>query len=139
VLARGPHLRRALDELSTLQPDAWERRLVAVLLRWRREAPATSTHRTPEEEETMSALADLNAWYEQYRTELINEGRNEGQFAVLARLFERKLARALSADERSVLRTRLLAQGHDALSDLVIERDADALAVWLASPDAPAS
>jgi hypothetical protein len=87
----------------------------------------------------MSALADLNAWYEQYRTELINEGRNEGQFAVLARLFERKLARALSADERSVLRTRLLAQGHDALSDLVIERDADALAVWLASPDAPAS
>jgi hypothetical protein len=87
----------------------------------------------------MSALADLNAWYEQYRTELINEGRNEGQLAVLARPLERKLARALSADERVVLRARLLAQGHDALSDLVIERDADALAVWLAAPDAPTS
>jgi len=41
--------------------------------------------------------------------------------------------------ESAVLHARLLAQGHDALSDLVIERDADALARWLAAPDAPAS
>jgi hypothetical protein len=91
----------------------------------------------------MSALADLNAWYEQYEAEMINkgrnEGRNEGQLAVLARLFERKLGRPLSVAESAVLHARLLAQGHDALSDLVIERDADGLARWLAAPDAPAS
>ena len=55
---------------------------------------------------------------------------------MLVRQFERKLARPLDAPERAVLRARLLTQGSDTLSDLVLDRDATDLAAWLAAPDA---
>jgi hypothetical protein len=38
LLARGPTFLRALAELKRLPDDAWERRVVDVLLRWRSDA-----------------------------------------------------------------------------------------------------
>jgi len=133
MLARGPTLKRAMQELAALPPDAWERKLVDVLLRWRRTIPETFGVPSQEEVEFMAATGSL---FEEFQTENRNVGRNEGQFEVFTRQFERKLARALTAAERDVLRVRLLSQGHNLLSDLVIDLDATALAAWLAAPDA---
>ena len=157
LLARGPTLRRAMRELAALRRDAWEHKLVMVLLRWKRLVPKEPTMRTQEEIEFMD---DTEAYLDELERKAIakglqqgisqgisqgikqgikqgrNEGRNEGLLTVLVRQFERKLARSLDSSERAVLRSRLLSQGSEALSDLVLDLDASALAAWLAAPDA---
>lgn len=137
LLARDGHFGRALEELSSLPAGAWERRLVEVLLHWRRDAAGGLFAHPDEETDAMTALAEINAWYKSHAAELRGEGRREGlregQLAVLARLFERRLRRPLTEAERATLQARLDARG-DALGDLVLDLDADALAAWLAAP-----
>jgi hypothetical protein len=64
------------------------------------------------------------------------EGRREGQIAILARLFEKRLGRALAETERAVLVERLDRIGWDALDDRRGELRGQALAAWLADPSA---
>lgn len=139
LLARDGHFLRALRELARLPADAWERRLMRVLVQWRREVTREVLAYPDEEVDIMGALAELNAWYEQYEARLrgegMREGMREGQLAVLARQFERKLHRPLTDAERETLRGRLGARG-DALGDVVLDLEAPALAAWLAAPDA---
>lgn len=139
LLARDGHFLRALRELASLPADAWERRLVRVLLQWRREVTQGVLAHPDEEVDIMGALAELNAWYEQYEAQLrgegLREGLREGQLTVLARQFERKLHRRLADAERETLRARLAREG-DALGDVVLDLDPPALAAWLAAPDA---
>ena len=61
--------------------------------------------------------------------------RGEG-LAPLVRLFERKLARSVTAAERGLLLERLARLGPDRLGDVVLDMDPKALAAWLADPAA---
>jgi hypothetical protein len=54
----------------------------------------------------------------------------------LAHQFERRLARALTSAERGVLVRRLGTLGPERLGDLVLDFTPEALAAWLAAPDA---
>ena len=68
------------------------------------------------------------------RNEGLRRGRDEG-LATVIRLFERKLARALTAEERGRLNVRLATVGADRLGDLVLDLDGDQLAAWLGDHD----
>ncbi len=132
LLGRGPTLVQALLALRALRDDAWEHRLVDVLLRWRREEHPTPT--TTEEETIMGALAELRAWRAQQDAQLREagllegrmEGRHEGQLAVLDRQLAHKLRRSLTEAERDTLRARLADQGEH-LAEAVVDLDAPAL------------
>ncbi len=63
------------------------------------------------------------------------EGRDEG-LRPLVRLIERRLDRKLTEDERAMLLARLDLVGAVRLGDVVLDLEADALARWLADPDA---
>lgn len=60
----------------------------------------------------------------------VERGRTEGRLELLQRLFERRLRRALTEAEAGVLRERYEATGADALSEVVMDLDAEALAAW---------
>jgi Uma2 family endonuclease len=63
-----------------------------------------------------------------------DRGRQDGQLAVLRRLFERRLARDLTLLERGVLIARVQRLGAEKLSDLVLDATGEQLAAWLATP-----
>lgn len=63
------------------------------------------------------------------------QARNEG-LSPLTHQFERRLGRALSDDERATLAERLRTIGPVRLGDAVLDLTSDALAAWLADPDA---
>jgi hypothetical protein len=65
-----------------------------------------------------------------------SEGRIEGEMRASTRIFERRLARALTPDEQATLSARFEIVGPDRLCDLVFDLDAAALAAWLADPAA---
>lgn len=132
LLARGAVLAQASRELVALPDDAWERRLIEILVRWRREIPLDPILRTPEEEDFM---ATTNAAFEQFKTSLRDEGRSEG-LAPLVRQFGRKLGRPLDEAERATLRARLVTHGPDRLGDVVLDLGASELDAWLHDPAA---
>ncbi len=71
------------------------------------------------------------------RSWLYTQGREEGianGVAVLARLFEHRLGRELSDEERRTLAERLVRLGPDCVGDTFIELTPEALADWLAAP-----
>ena len=63
------------------------------------------------------------------------EGREEG-LAPLVHLFERRLKRPLSTEERGVLQARLSTHGPARLGDVVLDLDPAALTAWIADPEA---
>ncbi len=72
---------------------------------------------------------------ERLRQEGETRGLSKG-LAPLTHLFERRLKRHLSEDERSALQERLHHLGPDRLGDVVLDLAPEALAAWLADPDA---
>ena len=66
----------------------------------------------------------------------IEKGIEEGAERTLTHLFERRIGRSLSDDERSALRVRLSAHGAERLGDIVLERDGAGLLAWLTDPAA---
>jgi hypothetical protein len=62
----------------------------------------------------------------------LEKGRQEG----LVRRFERRLGRKLADEEHATLTQRLGSLGPDRLDDVVLDLSADALAAWLADPNA---
>ncbi len=112
--------------------DAWERRLIEILVRWRTEIPRDPRERTPEEEDFM---ATTNTAFEELRAAWISRGIEMGLhegiekgiekgIAPLARLFSRKLGRPLDS------------LGADRLGDVALDLDGPSLATWLADPNA---
>jgi hypothetical protein len=65
----------------------------------------------------------------------VARGRSEGLTPV-ARQFERRLQRPLTDAERALLVTRLETLGGDRLGDVVLDLSPEALAVWIADPNA---
>jgi hypothetical protein len=64
------------------------------------------------------------------------DGRLEGEQQAVTRMFEKRLGRPLAEAERAVLRRRLGSLGADRVMDVRDELGPDALAAWLAAPDA---
>jgi len=73
--------------------------------------------------------------YPEVREELIEEGIERGLMPLL-HLVERRLGRALTPDEHHALRERFNRLGSNRLGDVVLDLCADALAAWLADPNA---
>ena len=69
--------------------------------------------------------------YPEVREELIEEGLKP-----LCHLFERRLRRALSAEEHRTLSDRAVRLGPNRLGDVVLDLSPDALAAWLSDPSA---
>ena len=82
----------------------------------------------------------MESWvYKQGKEKGREEGREEGReqgVGLLAHQFERRLARPLTSAEREVLVRRLDPLGPVRLGDLVFDGSPEALAAWLAAPDA---
>jgi hypothetical protein len=150
LLGKGEVLRRAVEALLKLPDDAWERRLLDILIQWRSEVAASPT---PDEEDKDFMTATMTAWekekarfreegaaeartaWEKERVRLREEGVAEG-LLTLAHLFERRLGRALSATEHHTLTERFSTLGPNRLGDVVLDLAPDALAAWLTNPDA---
>jgi hypothetical protein len=63
-------------------------------------------------------------------------GRQEGEQKSTALLYGKRLGRPLTDDERRTLFARLQTLGLDRIQDVALERSPEALAAWLAEPDA---
>jgi len=76
---------------------------------------------------------------EKYLETLKKKGRKEGikkGIAVLVQLCARRLGRPLTRGETATLGARLDTVGPERLAEVVMDSDAEALAAWLADPDA---
>ena len=86
----------------------------------------------------------MESWvYKQGKEKGLEQGLEQGLekgiakgLGPLAHQFERRLARLLTSAEREVLVRRLDTFGSERLGDLVIDESPEALAAWLAAPDA---
>jgi len=80
--------------------------------------------------------AVMESWvYKQGKEKGQQEGIEKG-IGLVAHLFERRLARPLDSAERGALIRRLDTLGPERLGDVVFDLSAEALAAWLAAPDA---
>ncbi len=70
------------------------------------------------------------------RAEIIEQGIEQGIEKGMVQLFERRLARPLASGEAVALHERLGRLGSGRLGDVLFEYSAEALAAWLADPDA---
>ncbi len=135
VLAKGAVQLRAIRELLALPADAWERRLIDILLRWRHEISLQDTL-TPDDEDFMATTHESFEEFKfKLRVEALSQGLAQG-LRPLQHLFERRLGRSLTDAECDVLLARLTSSGADRLGDVVLDLSPDALAAWLADPDA---
>ncbi|MFO0604295.1 MAG: hypothetical protein U0324_14020 [Polyangiales bacterium] len=66
---------------------------------------------------------------------LFERGRNEG-LRVLERVFARRVGRPITAAEHAELLRRLDTLGPDRIGEVVFDLAPEALAAWLADPDA---
>jgi hypothetical protein len=67
---------------------------------------------------------------------VIKKGRADGVAANLTRLFGLRLGRSLAPAERALVAERLVRLGEDRLDAVVLDLARDALAAWLADPEA---
>lgn len=134
LFGRGRVLRDALQDLVALPEGTWEREVALPPIKLLRfEIPEDPHKRTAEEEEFVVTAQEL---MEAFETKAMQKGRAEGWLAPLAHQFERRLGRRLREDERALLQERTQALGPDRVGDVVLDLSADALAAWLADPDA---
>lgn len=128
---RGKAFRRAVDALQQLGPDAWEHRLLAILLHWCCELIEQPTL-SEEDKEFMDATPSA---FERMQARAREEGLSQGLLPRV-HLFERRLSHALTAEERAALIDRFNGIGPARLGDVVLELSPDGLAAWLPAPDA---
>jgi len=76
---------------------------------------------------------DVREWFNEYNRDLEQRVERESTGRILAHLFEHRLARPLTPEERDRLAQRLREDGADRLSDMVLDLAPDALAAWLAT------
>jgi TfoX/Sxy family transcriptional regulator of competence genes len=102
LFGRGRVLRCAGQELLALPEDAWERRLIALLLRWRTQIPELPALRSTDEEDFVNNAQQI---LDEWERKAIQKGREEG-LGPLLRQFERRLGRVLTDGERRELTLR---------------------------------
>jgi hypothetical protein len=132
----GPKRARieAIRDLIALPDGAWEKSLALPwLTRLHFEVPVDPSEPMDEE---MSLIMETREWFEQYKKQVRDEGRDEGRVGILTRQFATRLGRALSETERAVVSERVRALGEDRMSNVVLSLSGEALASWLADPTA---
>jgi hypothetical protein len=77
-------------------------------------------------------MVEIQKFYE----EITQKMELKGRVATHASLLAKRLGRPLSDAEHAVLTERLDRLGEDRIFDLVLTHDGEALAAWLADPDA---
>jgi len=116
IMAAGPGLAQAIDELGALPADAHERTVAEDILVHLQSRLAKKPSRTSEEEEFIVAMQKT---WEKARTEGRTEGRSEGE-----------LARGVH-DVLAVLRVRGIAVPEAARKRILAEKDPARLERWL--------
>jgi hypothetical protein len=148
VLGRGETQRRAVAELLALPREAWEHRLLAVLVQWRREIVLDGIRSDDDEDFMQTTKFSLEAYEQHLRDEGIAQGIAQGRSQGIAlgtsqgiaqgarsvgRMIERRLGRTLSDAERDHLATRILREGPERVADLVLDLPPEALDAWVAA------
>ncbi|WP_437968287.1 hypothetical protein WMF04_02855 [Sorangium sp. So ce260] len=124
-------LREALQDLMALPEDTWERSIaLPLLVHFGYEIPG----QLPEDVED-DVIMEIQEWFKSYQAELRQLGLDEGKRLALARLFEKRLGRGMTDDERSTLAERLARLGEERLDEVVLTLDSETLAAWLANPE----
>ncbi|WP_437938508.1 hypothetical protein [Sorangium sp. So ce341] len=114
-----------------LPEDAWERSVaLPLLVHFGYEIPG----QLPEDVED-DVIMEIQEWFKSYQAEQRQLGLDEGKRLALARLFEKRLGRAMTDDERSTLAERLARLGEERLDEVVLTLDGETLAAWLANPE----
>lgn len=79
----------------------------------------------------------MQSWvWQQGREQGIEQGISQGEQRSIVRLFEKRLGRPLTEDERGTVVRRLGSLGYDQLVDVRDALSPAALATWLERPDA---
>lgn len=131
LMGSGRTLHAAIAELVALPEGAWERTIAEPwLIRLRFEVPTDPSARSVDEEEEL--IVEIQKWYAELKQEIRQEGRVETH----ARVFTKRHGRPLSDAEHAILVERLDRLDEDRVVDLVLTRDGDSLAAWLADPTA---
>jgi hypothetical protein len=131
VLGRGKVLQRAVAELAMLSRNAWERRLLAILVQWRREVVIEGIQSEDDEDFMQTTQFSLEAFEQQLRDEGVSQGISQGSARVTARLIERRIGRTLTSAEHQHLSDAITAEGAERVADLVLDLSPDALAHWV--------
>ncbi len=143
VLGRDAVLDEALEEIATLKPGAWELRIRQAMVDFaaRRRDGAWSAdmegihERYARIEKKLLERGErkgVRRGLSQGRAEGRAEGKAEGRLESLITVAEVRLGRALTTDERVGLRARVLQYGPTRATRMLVRREPDALAAWLA-------
>jgi len=130
TMGAGDTLRKALAELAALPIDAPERTATAPLIVTLQMALQKDPSPVAKD-----SLMDAQKIYHEMMAEQLRLGIVQG-IAPLRRQCARRLGRPLSAAEESTLHTRLVQVGPERLGDVVLDLSPEALAAWIADPDA---
>jgi hypothetical protein len=125
LMAAGPLLRQAIEDLSTLPADAHERAVAEQILLNLHHALGKKPSRTPEEQEFIVTMQ--NTW-EKAREQGRNEGRDEGRAEEAARAVLTVL-RVRGIDVPDAIRERILAQKDPTRLERWLEKAAVAASV----------
>ena len=144
LMGAGRTLREAIADLGALPHDAPERILALPHLVQLRIGPAFTEHRPMNHKQFLKITDDLVREHEQMiEARGIQRGIERGieqgierGIAPLFGLIARKLRRPLTDSDRRAITARLDLIGPDRLGEVVLDFNGDALAAWLADPDA---
>jgi len=132
LMAAGPLLPRAIEDLIALAPDAYERVVAEQILLQLQHALTRRSHRTPEEEEFIMAM---HKGWEELRTESIAAGRAEGIAAGRAEGIAAGRAEGIAAGQAeavlTVLRARGIAVSDAARARILAENNVTRLKRWV--------
>jgi hypothetical protein len=148
LMASGETLKQAVEDLDALPRRARERLIAGpILVQLQGDLSrmgVTVTWSTPEEYTAMMSHEEAVRIFEEReaRAIAVEQALAVSQRALteslrsIQRLFERRLGRSLSDDEREAVTVRIHAPGPERLTDVALDLDAPALAAWLADPAA---
>jgi len=131
TMGAGATLRGALQEMEALPPDAPERLLAGRLITRLRLDLKDHTS-----QEAQEYRMDTEKLVEEMIQKHVDAGRRLGRQEGLQRRCAHRLGRTLTRTEARTLVARMEALGAERLDEVILDLGPEALAAWLADPDA---